>query len=184
VNHRNNAIAAAVAGIGRSVGMAEGAQAEGVYSVECFDADGNLKWSDTFHNLVLTAGKNDALDKYLAGSAYTAAFYLGLIDSTGYSTIAAGDTAASHAGWAESSAYSQSTRPAASWAAASAGSKALASAAVFSINAAATIKGAFLATVSTKGGTTGVIYSAGLFSGGDKVLANGDTLNVSYSTSL
>ena len=182
--HKAHAIAAAAASIGLAVGVAEQARATGVYTVECYGADGQLKWSDRIDNLVTTAGKNDALDKYLAGSAYTAAWYLGLIDSTGYSAVAAGDTASSHAGWAESTAYSQSTRPAASWASASGGSKALSSAASFSINATATIKGAFLVSNSTKSGTTGVLYSAGLFSGGDRTVANGDTLNVSYTASL
>ena len=106
-------------GIGRGAGMLEGAEAHGHYFIECRDAHGNLKWSDEIENLVVTQGKNDALDKYLSGSAYTAVWYLGLIGSTGYSAIAAGDTAASHAGWTEDTSYSQVSRPTASFAAAS-----------------------------------------------------------------
>lgn len=185
MNEKANPIAASIASIGRNSGMVEQAEATGRYIVECFDADGNLKWRDEIKNLVTTAGKNDALDKYLAGSAYTAAWYLGLISSTGYTTgVAAGDTAASHGGWAEDQHYSQGARPTAAWSAASAGSKALSAALTFSINAATTIKGCFLISNSTKGGTTGILYSAGLFSGGDKAVANGDTLNVSYTASL
>lgn len=180
-----NAAAAGAAGIGRNVGAVEAAHATGVYTVECRDKDGNLRWSDTFDNLVTTVGKNDALDKYLAGSTYTAAWYLGLIGSASYTTgPAAGDTAASHGGWAEDQNYSQGARPTASFAAASGGSKALSSAAVFSMNSNVTIKGCFLITNATKGGTTGILYSAGLFTGGDKVVQNGDTLNVSYTASL
>ena len=177
-------VSMSAAGIGRNSGMAESAIASGVYVVECFDADGNLKWSDQFDNLVTTVGKNDALDKYLAGSAYTATWYLGLIDSTGYTAVAVGDTAASHAGWTENTGYSQGARPVASWSAAAAGSKALSTPAVFNMTATATIKGAILINNSTKAGTTGVLYSAGLFSGGDKPVQNGDTLNVSYAASL
>lgn len=187
--NNNSEIAAAVAavtgGVGRAVASAESANATGVYRVECRDAAGNLKWADDIKNVVTTAGKNDALDKYLAGSAYTAAWYLGLISATSYVSVpVAADTSASHATWTEDQGYSQATRPAASFSAAAAGSKALASAGVFSMNANTTIKGCFLISVNTKGGTTGVLYSAGLFTGGDKVMQSGDTLNVSYTASL
>lgn len=179
------AISGAMAGIGLGAESAESAKATGRYTVECRDANGNIRWSEDITNLVTTAGKNDALDKYLAGSAYTAAWYVGLIGATGYGAgPAAADTTASHAGWAEDQNYSQGARPAAAWAAASAGSKSLSAASVFSISANTTIKGCFLVSNSTKGGTTGVLYSAGLFTAGDKVVQTGDTLNVSYTASL
>lgn len=182
---KSNANEQAGATIHAGAGINEQAHASGRYVIECRDKDGNIKWVDFIDNLVTTGGKNDALDKYLAGSAYTAAWYVGLISATTYTTgPAAGDTAASHGGWAEDQNYSQATRPAASWAAASGGSKALSAAAAFSINGTTTIKGCFLIGNSTKGGTAGILYSAGLFSGGDKAVANTDTLNVSYTASL
>lgn len=184
-NERMNGKDSASGGVGKNAAQGETLRAIGRYVVECFDADGNLKWQDTINNLVVTVGKNDLLDKYLAGSAYTAAWYVGLVSATSYTTgAAAGDTMSSHGGWAEDQNYSQGTRPAASWAAASGGSKALSSAAAFSINATTTIKGCFMASNSTKGGTTGILLSAGLFSGGDKAVGNGDTLNVSYSLAV
>jgi len=87
------------------------------------------KWTDQFENTVLTAGKNDLLDKYFAGSAYTAAWFMGIISSASFSAISATDTSASHAGWLEAGGanaptISNSTRPAPSFSAASAGSKA------------------------------------------------------------
>jgi hypothetical protein len=172
-------------GIGRASDLSEHAEAHGHYVIECRGADGQIKWTDGFDNLVTTAGKNDALDKYLSGSSYTAAWYLGLIGIASYTTgPAVGDTAASHGGWVEASGYSQGSRPTAAFSAASAGSKALSSAAVFSVNADTTVKGCFLISNATKGGTTGILYSAGLFTAGDKVVQNGDTLNVSYTASL
>ncbi len=139
-------------------------------------------WADEVHNLVPTVGKNHLLDNWLAGSAYTAAWYMGLT-STG-ATYAAGDTMGSHSGWTESTAYSQANRITCAFSAASASAKALSSALAFSINASATIAGAFIATVNTKGGTTGTLGSASNFTGGDRAVSNGDTLSVSGSWSV
>lgn len=137
------------------------------------------KWVEDIDNLVTTAGKNDLLTNYFKGSSYTAAFYVGLVDNASFSAYAAGDTMSSHAGWLESTAYSNSTRPALTLGTAASGSiDNSASKASFTINASATLDGAFIATNSTKGGTTGVLYSCGAFSGGDRTVANGDTLQI------
>lgn len=180
----------AAGSMARFVGFAEGVRPEGVYRVECIGQDGQLKWADKIENLVLNPGKQDLLDKYFSGSTYTAAFYLGLVDGATAPTFNAADTSASHAGWTENQAYSNATRPAPAWNSASSsgggagaagtGSKTT-TATSFNINAAATIAGCFLSTLNTKGGTTGITYSAGAFSGGNKVVANGDTLNVTYT---
>lgn len=170
-------------GIGRSGEAAEQLEATGVYKVTCIGADGQVKWEDEYKNLVTTVGKNDLLDKYLAGSGYTAAWYLGLVDGASTPTYAAGDTAASHSGWSENVSYSNSTRVAPSWSSASAGSKA-STATAFSINGTATIAGTFLISNSTKSGSTGILYSAGSFTGGNKSVTSGDTLNVTYTASV
>ena len=149
----------------------------GRYEIECFDATGRLKWRDVIDNLVVDTGLNDALDKWLKGSTYTAAFYVGLVSST--PTIAAGDTMSSHAGWTDNATYSNATRPALTLG--TVASKSVdnsASKAVFNINGTATIGGAFVTTSNTKSGTTGTLISAGAFSGGNKSVSSGDTLNV------
>lgn len=176
------------ASVTRGASFNEDVNLSGVYTATCIGSDGKIKWTDTFKNTVVTQGKNHLLDTYLAGTSYTSAWYLGLISSVGYSAIAAGDTAGSHAGWTEANTYSEGTRQAPSFSAASSGSKATSSDVGFSINASVTVKGAFLTSNNTKtsttnGGANDILYSAGLFSGGDKVLGSGDTLNVSYTAS-
>lgn len=173
----------ASSGVSRSVDSTEQLSATGVYTVTCYGADGQVKWSDTIKNLVTTVGKNDLLDKYLTGSAYTAAWYLGLVDGATTPSYAIGDTAASHAGWTENVVYSNASRPAPSWGSASAGSKAT-TATAFNINGTATIAGTFLISNATKSGTTGILYSAGSFTGGNKIVSSGDTLNVTYTASV
>ena len=154
------------------------------YEVECVGPDGEVKWTETFFNTVMTGGKNDLLTNYFKGSAYTAAFFVGLVDNASFSAISAADTMASHAGWIESVAYSNSTRPALTLGTPSAGSvDNSASKASYTINATATINGAFTTTVSTKSGTTGVLYSAGSF-GSTRSVLSGDTLNVQITLSV
>lgn len=169
--------------ISKSTDMNEVIGVTGRYDVQCIGPDGQVKWVDSIENLVVTVGKNDLLDKYFAGSAYTAAWYMGLVDGASTPSYAAGDTLASHAGWTESTAYSGTNRATVAWNSASAGSKA-STATSFSINATATIAGALLTVTQVRATTTGVLYSAGSFSGGNRAVANGDTLNVTYTASV
>lgn len=158
------------------------------YEFVCRDKHGNVKWTETITNTVMTAGKNDLLDKYFSGSAYTAAWYVGLISDADYSAINAADTAASHSGWKEAGTtnapdYDESARPQISWSAASSGSKAASSACTFTIAEAGTVKGAFVISDDTKDGTAGVLYSASTFSG-DRTVADDDTINVTPTMSV
>ena len=174
--------------------VTEGVGAGGVYTLQCFDKDGKLKWEESSHNLVVNVGLQDMNTKYFAGSSYTAAWYLGLITGPGSgTTIAAADTMASHAGWTENTGYSNATRPAATFGTATTANPSVMSNSVasggtlasFSINATSTIAGAFLVSNSTKGGTTGILFSASDFtSPGDRAVVSGDTLNVTYTFSL
>ncbi len=168
----------------------EGARGGGVFFVECRDKDGNLKWKEESKNLVVNVGLKDMNDKYFSGSSYTATWYLGLITGPGSgTTIAAGDTMSSHAGWTEDTSYSQANRPTCTFGAATTADPSVisnsASVAVFSINGTTTIAGAFLTSDNTKGGTTGILFSASDFqSPGDRAVVSGDTLNVTYQFSL
>ena len=141
-------------------------------------------WETTAENLMPTVGKNNMLDNHWSASAYTAAWYGGLINTTAYTGLAAGDTMASHTGWTEDTNYSQATRVAPSFSAAASASKATSAAMVYTMNATTTIKGIFFNSVSTKGGTTGVLTSEVLFSGGDQACTSASTLNVTFTSSL
>lgn len=159
----------------------------GIYHVECFDSQGNLKWKDHAWNLVTTVGKNDILDKYLAGAAYTQTIVMGL---KGAGAAANGDTQASHGGWLEVGLANAPTytgnRQAPAFSAAAAGVKATSAANSFAITSAGTVAGCFINNggSSTKDNTTGVLFSAGDFSGGSKAVTGGDTLNVTYSLAV
>lgn len=171
----------------------ESGKAHGKFVAECFDKDGKLKWRDTIENVVCTVGKNVALDAYLAGSGYTVVGpFMGLISSVDYSEILAADTMAAHAGWKEAGNTNAPTyaptRKNCAWDAAASGSKALSAALSFGFTGSGTVKGCFLVygtgAVNTIDSTAGTLYSAGLFTGGDKTVTNTDTLNVTYTASL
>jgi len=175
--------------ITKTLDSGESATAKGVYHMQCFDKDGNLKWEAECPNLVVNGGLQDMNNKYFLGSAYTAAWYIGLYGAGASNNPAAGDTAASHAGWTEVTPYSQATRPACTFATPTTANPSVAtnsaSPAVYSINATSTVGGAFLISNSTKGGSTGTLYSASDFtSPGDRSVVSGDTLNVTYTLSL
>ena len=168
---------------------AESASAKGVYKIQCHDAQGNLKWEAETPNLVVNVGLQDMNAKYFTGSAYTAAWYIGLYGAGASNTPAAGDTMSSHAGWTEVTAYSQSTRPACTFGTPTTANPSVAtnsaSPATFTINATTTVGGAFLVSNSTKGGSTGTLYSAADFSSpGDRSVVLNDTLSVTYTLSL
>jgi hypothetical protein len=185
----------------------EPVELRGVYNAVCYDKNGNEKWSEAFPNAVTTQGKNALLDRYFGGGVISAGtqggpfantnanrftWYMGLIVSNNYSAIATADTHVSHAGWIESGAtnglapgYSQATRRKLTFSASSSGSKATSNAVVFSVDRAGTIKGAFIANSAVKASinASAVLYSAGLFTVGDKIVTAGDTLNVTYTAS-
>lgn len=164
----------------------------GRYRVWCVDIAGNILWDEVIENLITTVGKNHMLDNYLAASSFSNTLFMGLISSSSFSAVNAADTMSSHAGWLEGGnahapTYSGS-RPTAAWSGASSGSKALSAALGFAITGSGTIKGVFMVggsgAASTIDDTGGTLFSAGLFTGGDQVVANSNTVNVSYTVAL
>jgi len=164
-------------------------QALGHFTVQCFDKDGKLKWETENHNLVVNVGLQYMCGTALTSVAQITTWYIGLYGAGASNTPAASDTMSSHAGWTEVVPYSNATRPACTFATATTANPSVAtnsaSVAVFNINATSTVGGAFLTSNNTKSGTTGTLFSAADFSSpGDRSVASGDTLNVTYTLSL
>jgi hypothetical protein len=184
-SHTSDAVSA---GLVAKTGFSSGASGGGVFHVQCFDKDGNLKWEDQMHNLVVNQGLQDMNTQYFKGSTYTAGFFLGLVTGPGSGTAyAAGDTLASHIGWTEFTNYSGSRKAVTFGTATTADPSVIsnsASPSQFSITGGGgTVAGAFLCTVAS--GTSGVLFSEADFqSPGDRVVVAGDTLNVTYTFSL
>lgn len=169
--------------------VTEALKGGGIFIAECYDKDGNLKWVSKTPNLVVNVGLQDMNTQYFKGATYSATWYIGLYGAGATNSPAAGDTMSSHAGWTEVTGYSNATRPAATFGTATTANPSVisnsASVAVFNINATVTVGGAFLTNNSTKGGTTGTLFSASDFtSPGDRAVVSGDTLNVTYQFSL
>ncbi len=165
--------------------------AGGVFTVECVAPDGTVKWTETFHNLVTTAGINNMNGVYFNASAATTTWYLGLVQGPGSSTtFAYGDTLATHGGWTEllaGTAYTGNRKTATFAAATNPTTNQSqvtnsASPASFVMLGTYTVAGALLCNVAS--GTTGLLFSAGDFSGGDKQVDSGDQLNVTYTFTL
>lgn len=184
----------AVATLQANASIPEGMGVEGFYHVECRDAQGNLKWTEEFPNLVVAVGKQLMLDTLLKGSSYSVVGpYLGLIGNS--TTYAAADTMTSNTftefvnytvggsavrgtavfGSANSSGLTPSNVTTSS-----------ATAITYTITGAGgTVYGCFLVTgsgaSSTLGNTGGTLYSEGNFTTA-KTTTAGDTVSVTYST--
>ena len=177
------------AALEKALGSEGKASAGGVYTIECRDKDGNLKWTAQTPNLVVNVGLQDMNTQYFKGVSYTAAWYIGLYGAASSNNPAAGDTMSLHPGWIEITPYSNASRPACSFGTASTSDPSTisnsASPAQYTINATAVVGGAFLVNNNTKGGSTGTLFSASDFqSPGDRTVASGDTLNVTYTFTL
>lgn len=176
------------AGLVAGTQMIDSPRAGGVFHVQCLDKDGNLKWEESMHNLVVNTGLQRMNTQFFSGSNYTAALYLGLITGPGASNVyAAADTLASHAGWTEFVNYSGARKLVTFGTATTADPSVISNSGApssFSISGGGgVVAGAFLATVDS--GTSGVLFSEANFQApGDRTVVSGDTLNVTYTFSL
>lgn len=157
----------------------------GHFDVRCVRPDGSIRWRKEIKNGIANQGLNKLLNVQFQGAAQITAWYMDLI-ATG-ATLAAGDTYATHAGWAytTSTNYSNATRPAWGPAASTAQSSTNAATVDFAIVATCTINGiAIVGGSNVKADVasgSGVLWSTGSFPGGEQALVSGDTLKVTYT---
>lgn len=151
------------------------------FIVECFRQDGSPKWVGSFANIVVNTGLDETLEQVYKGAAYTAAHYVGMTDGT--PTVAATDTMASHAGWVEVTAYDEANRPSLVLGTVSGQSvdNSASKATITCDTNSTTIGGAFVSTDNTKGGTSGILMSAGAFTQGDKSVDDNETLQTTIT---
>jgi hypothetical protein len=161
--------------------------------------DGKLLCTYRFPNGVTNEGKNKLLDVMFHAATQITTWWIGLIDNTGYSALAAGDTYAAinqaGNGWDEFTDYtdagngdSASTRP--EWTEGAAASQSItnASPVVFDITDSGTVKGVFLvggaANAQNKSdyeAVGAVLFCTALFGTGDVVVNSGDQLKITFT---
>lgn len=158
---------------------------EGFFHLEVI-RNGQVVHNFDFPNGSTTQGRNYLLDAGFRNSGTTANWYIGLIDADGFSALAAADTAASHGGWDEFTAYDETTRQAWNKSAASSGTMNASAASAFTIGAVGAstfLQGAFITSASAKSATTGVLWATGEFPA-EIPVQEGDIINITYYTSL
>jgi len=133
----------------------------GYYFIEHRNKAGKLIGIYRVPNGITDAGMNDLLDVHFGNDTQHALWYIGLIDSSGYSGVDSSDTLSSHAGWSENNDYSGNRKQ---WVVASAAGRSISNGttADFNITASATLRGIFITDQET--GTSGILFSS---KGGD-----------------
>jgi hypothetical protein len=133
-------------------------------------------------NGIVDVGLNKILDDMFNAGSQSSLWYIGLVDNSGWTAFAAGDTMGSHTGWTESTVYTAGTRP--QWTVGAAASRQVTNASTvdFAINGTATLKGIFVVDDNTKSGTSGTLWATAAFSSTIGV-SSGDTLKVTYTVS-
>lgn len=156
-----------------------------IYTFQCFDIEGRLKWEFEEANLIPDEGRDYMMNAALNGGAQFSTWYVGLY--SGNYTPVATDTAATFVASATeiTTAYSETTRVALVDGALAAGLWAnVASPASFTFTAASTVvRGGFITSVAAKSATTGVLLSA-VLAGTAKTVLAGEVLKVTTGLSL
>lgn len=157
---------------------------QGIAKCRILNADGSVAedWFD-IHNAATTVGLNYLLETGFRSGSPVTTWYCGLINDSGFSAVAAGDTMGSHAGWTELTNYTESVRQTWTPAAASGGIVQNATAMAFTISGARTVRGIFITSVNTKAGTTGTLWATAVEAAG-RSLTDTQVFQVVYQVIL
>lgn len=148
--------------------------------------EGDLVWLVERYNLIPDAGLATFLGGTLVAALGSYNWYMGLVDNAGFSTYDSSDTAAQIGGsngWTEWQSYSEPTRQqftpgTVTFGGGSAQVDNTASQPNFTMTAAGTIRGVFVASDSTKGGTSGTLLSEVDFTAGSSTVVIGNVLQI------
>ncbi len=134
-------------------------------------------------NGITDVGMNALLDIMFHGTTQITAWFIGLVNNSGFTAFANADTMGSHTGWAEWTSYDEATRVA--WVEEAAAARSISNSvttADFTISATGTLKGIFITSVNTKSGSTGTLWSTAAFSSTVNVVDD-DVLKITYTVS-
>ena len=151
----------------------------GVFVVEHW-RKGKLLKKHTAPNGVTNEGLSHILDVQFRNQSQSSLWYFGLVDGASPPTFAAADTMASHAGCTENEDYSDGVRQLWTPVVESVGVVVNTAYPTFSIDATATIAGAFITNSDIVGGSSGTLWATALFSNGNAAVESGDTLKTYY----
>jgi hypothetical protein len=142
--------------------------------------DGVVIGTYEFPNGITNEGKNTIFDVMFNSATQITTWYIGLVSLSGFSALADADTLASHAGWTEFTGYTQANRV--TWGSGASASQVVTNStpATFDMNATGTVKGIFIASNNTKGGTTGKLWATALFTA-DVPVVSADQLKITYT---
>ena len=146
--------------------------------------DGKILLANRVPNGITNIGKDTILNVMFnnATQISQSSWCIGIIDNASFTALAATDTMASHTGWIENVAFSETNRVA--WGPGSSSGQTVtnASAATFDITGTATLQGVFVTSNNTLSGTTGTLWTSALFASPIPV-TSGDQIKISYSIS-
>lgn len=151
----------------------------GVFKFVCRDSEGAIKWVDETHNIVVNAGLQHILDVTFSGGTAVDPWYIGLADNS--PTFNSTDTLSGHGSWTEFTEYSSERKEYVETRTNQQLSNS-GSVASFSISSSGGgVGGGFICSAST--GTSGTLMSGAALSGGNRTVADGDTVEVTYTFS-